>query len=141
MAVTALGATLSESHPQSVHGIAVGGMHLHYRAVAELRHTLRTGESAASKYFGKPYFDHVATDPPLAALFGRAMAVFARTLRAGTFDDYRLPAGELIADTAAETAPSSRNCCTWTIGLTGGESSSTSRASSRLRMRCSPPLD
>jgi hypothetical protein len=98
VAVTALGATLSESHPQSMHGIAVGGMHLHYRAVAELGHTLRTGESAASKYFGKPYFDHVATDPVLAALFGRAMAVFAGTLRAGTFDGYRLPAGELIAD-------------------------------------------
>jgi hypothetical protein len=98
VAVTALGATLSKSHPQSMHGIAVGGMHLHYRAVAELGHTLRTGETAASKYFGKPYFDHIATDPPLAALFGQAMADFARTLRAGTFDDYRLPTGELIAD-------------------------------------------
>ncbi len=98
VAVTELGATLSESHPQSMHGIAVGGMHLHYRAVAELSHTLRTGESAASKYFGKSYFDHVATDPALAALFGRAMAVFARTLRAGLFEEYRLPAGELIAD-------------------------------------------
>ncbi|GAA4554789.1 methyltransferase [Amycolatopsis samaneae] len=98
VAVTELGATLSESHPRSMHGIAVGGMHLHYRAVGELRHTLRTGQSAASKYFGKPYFDHVATDPSLAALFGRAMAVFARTLRAGTFDDYQLPSGELIVD-------------------------------------------
>ncbi|HEY3711320.1 MAG TPA: methyltransferase [Amycolatopsis sp.] len=98
VAVTELGATLSESHPQSMHGIAVGGMHLHYRAVAELGHTLRTGESAASKYFGKPYFDQVATDPAMAGLFGRAMGVFSRTLRAGTFDGYRLPDGELIAD-------------------------------------------
>jgi hypothetical protein len=29
VAVTELGATLSESHPQSMHGIAVGGIHLH----------------------------------------------------------------------------------------------------------------
>jgi len=29
VAVTELGATLSESHPRSMHGIAVGGMHLH----------------------------------------------------------------------------------------------------------------
>jgi hypothetical protein len=34
----------------------------------------------------------------MAGLFGRAMAVFSRTLRAGTFDGYRLPDGELIAD-------------------------------------------
>ncbi|MFD2415221.1 methyltransferase [Amycolatopsis pigmentata] len=98
VAVTALGATLSENHPQSVFGIALASLHLHYRAAAELRHTLRTGESAASKYFGKPYFDHLATDPPLAAIFGKAMTDFARTMRAGTFDDYRLPDGELIAD-------------------------------------------
>ncbi|KAA8885669.1 methyltransferase [Nocardia colli] len=98
VAVTPLGATLSEKHPQSMYGIAVGGMHLHYRAVAELAYTLRTGEPAAQKYFGKPYFDYVATNPELAELFGRAMTVFANTLRAGLFDGYRLPAGDSIAD-------------------------------------------
>ncbi|WP_328604559.1 acetylserotonin O-methyltransferase [Amycolatopsis sp. NBC_00345] len=98
VAVTPLGATLSEKHPQSMYGIAVGGMHLHYRAVAELGHTLRTGEPASLKYFGKPYFDHVAGNPELAALFGQAMAVFVKTLRAGMFDGYRLPEGETVAD-------------------------------------------
>ncbi|WWW17401.1 hypothetical protein V7968_31300 [Nocardia vulneris] len=47
VAVTPLGATLSEQHPQSMYGIAVGGAHLHYRAVAELAHTLRTRQPAA----------------------------------------------------------------------------------------------
>lgn len=58
----------------------------------------RTGEPAAQKYFGKTYFDYVATNPELAELFGRAMTVFADTLRAGLFDGYRLPAGDSIAD-------------------------------------------
>ncbi|MFI7002361.1 methyltransferase [Nocardia sp. NPDC050175] len=98
VAVTPLGATLSEKHPQSLYGIAVGSMHLHYRAVGELAHTLRTGEPAARKYFGTTYFDYIATNPELAELFGRAMTVFANTMRAGMFDGYRLPAGDTIAD-------------------------------------------
>ncbi|MFC9434519.1 methyltransferase [Nocardia sp. NPDC057030] len=98
VAVTPLGATLSEKHPHSLYGIAVGGMHLHYRAVGELAHTLRTGEPAARKYFGTQYFDYLATKPELAELFGRAMTVFANTLRADMFDGYRLPPGDTIAD-------------------------------------------
>ncbi|WP_344867113.1 methyltransferase [Amycolatopsis ultiminotia] len=100
VAVTALGATLSEHHPQSVHSVAVGSMDLHYRAFAELRHTLRTGEPAATRYFGEPYFDWIATDPARAKLFGEAMTAFG-TMRAGMFDGYRLPPGRTIADLGA----------------------------------------
>lgn len=98
VAVTELGALLSEHHPQSMYGLAVGGMNLHYRPVGELRHTLRTGETAAQTYFGRPYFDQIATDPASAQLFGQAMNAFTKTLRAGMFDGYQLPAGDLIAD-------------------------------------------
>lgn len=98
VSITPLGATLSEEHPQSLHGIALAGMRFHYLPFTELGHTLRTGQPAAEKYYGMPYFDWLAADPARTRMFSRAMATFATTLRTGIFDGYRLPRGETIAD-------------------------------------------
>ncbi|MCS7482489.1 methyltransferase [Umezawaea endophytica] len=98
VSITPLGATLSENHPHSLLGVARAGMQFHYLPFTELRHTLRTGQPAADKYYGMPYFDWLAADPARSRLFSQAMATFATTLRAGIFDGYRLPRGKTIAD-------------------------------------------
>ncbi|MFI5843769.1 methyltransferase [Catenuloplanes sp. NPDC051500] len=98
VSLTELGSTLSVDHPRSLHGIAIGAKNLHYLPFSELEHTLRTGQSAASKFYGVPYFEWISADPARTALFQGAMATFMKTLRKGIFDNYRLPAGEVIAD-------------------------------------------
>ncbi|WP_194898229.1 methyltransferase [Catenulispora pinisilvae] len=98
VSVTPLGATLSEKHPHSLHSVARASGEFHYLAFGELRHTLRTGQPAAEKYYGMPYFDWLAADPARAQLFSQAMGTFATTLRAGMLDGYRLPPGHTIAD-------------------------------------------
>jgi SAM-dependent methyltransferase len=98
VSLTGLGATLSADHPRSLRGIAIGAKNLHYLPFSELEHTLRTGQPAATKYFGMPYFDWISTDPGRAALFRDAMGTFMATLRKGMLDGYRLPPGEVVAD-------------------------------------------
>jgi hypothetical protein len=95
---TALGATLSARGPESVRDAALFWMETHYLPFNELLHTIRTGEPAADRYYGQPFFDWIIKDPERIALLTGAMANVTNGLRAGTFDDYRLPEGEVVAD-------------------------------------------
>ncbi|NYJ76501.1 methyltransferase [Allobranchiibius huperziae] len=95
---TATGATLSRHHPESVYEIACFWMETSYLPFSELTHTLRTGETAATRYLGEPYVDWVTSDPERAGLLSRAMAALTAGLRQGLFSDYELPPGAVIAD-------------------------------------------
>jgi hypothetical protein len=96
--LTDLGATLSADNPHSLRGIAVGSKNLHYLPYSELGHTLRTGEPAATKYYGMPYFDWITADPRRIALFNDAIGALLTTSRARLIDTCRLPAGDVVAD-------------------------------------------
>lgn len=93
--LTALGWTLSETHPQSARHIAMYWMETHYLPFAELQYTVRNGEVAAERYLGRPFFDSIAADRYLSGLQNRAMA---NSNRAHLFDGYRLPEGRVVAD-------------------------------------------
>lgn len=95
---TPLGATLSDRHPNSVRAVALYYMETHYLPFSELLHTVRTGEPAAQRYFGQPFFDWVVDTPGMAELQSRAMAGFTSGMRERMFDGYRLPEGEVVAD-------------------------------------------
>jgi O-methyltransferase/luciferase-like monooxygenase len=95
---TALGATLSARGPESVRDAALFWMETHYLPFSELLHTIRTGEPAADRYYGQPFFDWIIKDPERIALLTGAVANVTNGLRAGMFDDYRLPEGEVVAD-------------------------------------------
>jgi hypothetical protein len=95
---TALGATLSARGPESVRDAALFWMETHYLPFSELLHTIRTGEPAADRYYGQPFIDWITKDPERIALLTGAMANVTNGLRAGMFDDYRLPEGEVVAD-------------------------------------------
>ncbi|MEV6558609.1 methyltransferase [Nocardia sp. NPDC051756] len=60
--------------------------------------TARTGETAATYQLGEHFFHWVAADPDRSALQSRAMAEVTAGLRAGMFDGYALPDGDVVAD-------------------------------------------
>lgn len=98
VSITPIGATLSETHSQSLHAFARLWMETHYLPFSELIHTVRSGEPACNKYFGEPLFEWLARDSEREALFSQAMANLTSTLRTGMFDDYQLPPGRVVAD-------------------------------------------
>jgi O-methyltransferase domain/Dimerisation domain len=96
--VTPLGLTLAEGQPGSVRDIALLWMETHYGPFTELLHTVMTGEDPGTRHFGLPTMEWIASTPELAALMTRAMVSVTESLRAGMFDDYSLPEGNLVAD-------------------------------------------
>jgi SAM-dependent methyltransferase len=96
--VTDLGRTLAEGPDDSVRGLARYWMETHYAPFGDLLHTARTGETAATKFLGKPFFDWVKESSHLAEVQNSAMADGGRSARGDLLDHYRLPEGNTIAD-------------------------------------------
>lgn len=96
--ITPVGATLSETHPQSLHGLARMLMETHYLPFSELTHSVRAGEPGANEYFGQPFFKWLSQEGEREALFSRAMADLTSSLRSGLFEGYQLPPGRIVAD-------------------------------------------
>src|SRR5882757_3505059 len=96
--VTPLGATLAEEHPESCRAMALFWMETHYASFGDLLHTALTGEPAAEHHLGMRFMDWLSADADRIGLLNNAMAGLTSTLRIGLFDDYRLPAGPIVAD-------------------------------------------
>lgn len=93
--LTSKGRLLSRTHPASLRAMTIFWMETHYLPFSELLHTARTGENAAQRYLGKPFFDWISQYPELVDLQNSA---FATTVRGAMFDEYRLPSGPVVAD-------------------------------------------
>lgn len=96
--ITDLGRTLADGPADSVRGMARYWMRTHYAPFGGLLHTLRTGETGATHYLGKPFFEWVSESPHLAELQNAAMAGGGRASRDDILRDYRLPQGATVAD-------------------------------------------
>jgi precorrin-6B methylase 2 len=96
--VTDLGATLSDSTPMSLRPVARFWMETHYAPFGDLLHTVRTGETAATRHLGKPFFDWIVERPHLVTLQNEAMAEGAQQLRDAALAGYQLPEGDTVAD-------------------------------------------
>ncbi|KAF4408814.1 MULTISPECIES: methyltransferase [Streptomyces] len=77
-ALTEQGEALRDDHPDMVRARldvtnAVGRAVL---SVVEMPHTIRTGETAFSAYFGRTFWEDLAADPERSASFDAAMAFF-----------------------------------------------------------------
>lgn len=95
--VTDLGRTLADD-PLSLKYPAIFWMETHYGPFGDLLHTVLTGEPAANKYYGQPWFEWVGKEPERIDLLTRAMRAVTTSLRRGMFDGYRLPGGTVVAD-------------------------------------------
>lgn len=98
VSITPVGATLSETNPQSLLRVVRMWMETHYLPFSELLHSVVSDEPGADKYLGEPFFDWINRDADRSALFSGAMADLTTGLRAGMFDEYRLPPGHTVAD-------------------------------------------
>jgi hypothetical protein len=96
--ITELGATLAEGHSDSVCAAALYWMETHYGPFGDFLYSARTGNIAATRYYGMPFFDWISADPEKVEIQSRAMANATASLRTGMFDSYQLPAGETVAD-------------------------------------------
>jgi SAM-dependent methyltransferase len=88
-ALTPVGACLRSDVPDSMRAAALlfGGNT--QQTWSELRHSVKTGESAFARVFGADAFDHLARHPDQAAIFDAAMAGFTRMIAgavAATYD-------------------------------------------------------
>ena len=73
-ALTPLGQTLTSSQPGSMRDLAIMFMETHYAPFADLIHTIRTGQAAAEKFYGQPFFTWLSHHPEQANRFTGAMA-------------------------------------------------------------------
>lgn len=97
-ALTALGETLATGTPGSVRDLALTWMETHYAPFGRLLEGVCTGEPAASLYYGKPFFEWLSFDQEQVERFTGAMANLTDAIRLHAVADYRLPAGECVAD-------------------------------------------
>jgi O-methyltransferase domain/Dimerisation domain len=96
--VTDLGRTLADGPPDSVRGLARYWMKTHYAPFGELLHTARTGEIAAVKYLGRPFFEWISESPQLSDIQNTAMADGGRSARGDLLSGYKLPGSGTVAD-------------------------------------------
>ncbi|CAM03829.1 hydroxyneurosporene-O-methyltransferase [Saccharopolyspora erythraea NRRL 2338] len=101
-AVTATGAHLQGDHPQSVKAtlLSAGLFHPVY---ADAMHSLRTGEPAFPKTFGKPLFDYLKDHPEQATLFNGAMADASRLETAALLEAFDFSGARGIVDVGGGT--------------------------------------
>lgn len=71
--LTAMGQPLRRDHPASVHDYVLMVNDILFDAFADFRHSVRTGERAFDRVFGKPVFAFLAEHPEKAAIFQGAM--------------------------------------------------------------------
>ena len=96
--VTDLGRTLADGPPDSVRGLARYWMKTHYAPFGDLLHTARTGEIAAAKHLGRPFFEWISESPQLAEIQNTAMADGGRSARGDLLAAYKLPGNGTVAD-------------------------------------------
>jgi protein-L-isoaspartate O-methyltransferase len=77
-ALTQLGQLLRSDRLDSVHQRAIFNAEVLFPLWGELLHSVTSGQSAATRVFGKPLYEHLAEHPETRVLFDRTMASGAR---------------------------------------------------------------
>ena len=73
-ALTPLGQTLASGQPGSMRDVVIMFMETHYAPFGDLLHTIRTGQPAAERFYGQPFFGWLSDHPEQASRFTAAMA-------------------------------------------------------------------
>jgi predicted O-methyltransferase YrrM len=95
---TPLSEALRTGVPGSMHGLATMTGILHLRAWPEIVHSVRTGETAFSKAFGKEIFAHVSADAEAGRAFDEAMAGYTAVTSNAVVAAYDFSSFETIVD-------------------------------------------
>ena len=73
-ALTPLGRTLASGQPGSMRDVVIMFMETHYAPFGDLLGTIRTGQPAAERFYGQPFFAWLSHHPEQASRFTAAMA-------------------------------------------------------------------
>jgi O-methyltransferase domain/Dimerisation domain len=96
--LTPLGRTLVSDAPGSIRDLALMWMETHYEPFGRLADTVRTGRTAATEYYGKPFFEWLSTDPDRIAQFSGAMANLTDGIKAQAVAGYDFGDVQRIVD-------------------------------------------
>lgn len=99
-----LGPTLVSEGDGSMRDLALMWMETHYGAFGGLLDGVRTGTSAATSYFGQPFFGWLSGQPEQADRFSRAMANLTNGIKAGAIASYDFSGAGRIIDLGAADA-------------------------------------
>ncbi len=95
--LTPLGELLCTDHPDSMrHGVIMNGEEI-YRAIGELLHTVRTGETAFNHLYGKGHFEYLGEHPEASSTFNKAMAQTLRRQK-NPIESYNFKDNRLVVD-------------------------------------------
>jgi hypothetical protein len=97
-ALTPLGRTLTSDDPHSMRDLALMWMETHYAPFGGLVETVRTGECAATTYYGTPFFDWLADRPEHFGRFIGAMANLTDGIKVEAITSYDFRGSRRIAD-------------------------------------------
>ena len=86
--LTPLGETLVSDRPGSMRDLAIMWMETHYAPFAGLIDTVRSGECAATRHYGQPFFAWLSDQPDQVDRFSRAMANLTDGIRVGAIASY-----------------------------------------------------
>ena len=95
---TPLSEALRDGVPGSMRGLAVMTGLGHLRAWPEIVHSVRTGQTAFEKVFGKPLFEHLSSDAELGAAFDAAMGGYTAATSAAVAGVYDFSRYRKIVD-------------------------------------------
>src|SRR5882672_4666761 len=95
---TPLSLALRPGVPGSMHGLAVMTGLLHLRAWPEVAHSVKTGDTAFSKVFGKEIFAHVTTNAEAGQAFDEAMSSYTAATSNAVVGAYDFSPFEKIVD-------------------------------------------
>jgi hypothetical protein len=97
--LSTLGETLRSDVPGSVRAAVIWVSEpMHYGTCGDLAHTVRTGEPAFDRQFGRPYFEHLAADPQAGRVWDQGMACFSAMEDAPIAQAYPFPSGARVVD-------------------------------------------
>jgi SAM-dependent methyltransferase len=96
--LTSMGAYLRSDHPDSMQPRLLLNGEVHYVLWTEMLATVRTGESASQCRFGMSFYDYLASNPAVGALFDRTMASAVRYRHRPAVDAYDFGQFRTIVD-------------------------------------------
>jgi hypothetical protein len=97
-ALTPLGETLTSDGQGSMRDLALVWMETHYAPFGQLVDTIRTGEPAAQRFYGVPFFDWLATQPAQVSRFTGAMRNLTDGIKAAAVSIVRLEGVKRLVD-------------------------------------------
>jgi len=96
--LTPLAEPLQSDVPGSKRALALMSGDEQYRAWAEIAYSIKTGETAFEKVFGKPIFDYLGENPDKAKIFDAAMVGIHGRESAVILDAYDFAGIDVLAD-------------------------------------------